>query len=168
MAHYDRLHQLAYPEADPDQAGSEPAASQSTTHAAIDNQIQWDSVRLDGAALGAEDQVAARDMVAAAIGALALPRPDMGRLVFVLSGAMRAGARGTSAEAGQAALVAQLGTEGARRATADANAVLRHLDGLGIKASEALIRSGAANSAELVRELAAIAPRLQRGGKRMP
>lgn len=82
-------------------------------------------------------------MINAAIAALALARPKAGRRVMVLRGALRFG---ESYEAGWHALRSQLGEAGAQAAIAAANDVLRHLDAAGSKVSEALVRSGAANS----------------------
>ena len=161
VKHWGRLHEVAYSAAgNAVEEVAEPPVTEHAAHTLVNNEISWPSVRMDGQRLSSEDETAARGLLASAVGALALPRADAGRLVFALSGALHSGAAGQTYESAQSDLVKELGSAGAETTIRNANAVLRHLDSLGLNVSEALRRAGAANSPVLVRELARLAPRL--------
>jgi hypothetical protein len=166
LAHWDELHRAAYPE------GSAPASAEtnaelerpmgdSESRRLIADLVVWSAARFDGQPLAREDQAAAADLLHAAFTELKLPRNDASRFNIVLSNALRATSKGqTTYEAGTAALEKQLGAAGAQATIAAANQVLAHLDAAGLNVGQALQRSGAANSPDLVRELARLAPRV--------
>ncbi len=132
--------------------------------AEIENTAQRISfpMAIDGTELSNEDVGEARSHFAAAVTALgranALEESSASRLGFVISGALR---QPQTAEQGQAALVAELGSDGAAKALSDAKKAIAVASAAGVPVADLLAVGGLGNSALFIKELAAIGRRIR-------